>query len=410
MHHRRMHYSTITAPIFTRRLSLRKNHVILSLGPSSKKLVRWLCAVLASGAGWFAQGSVPPWTAHCNEDIQFIISTELSTNDVVQEKPPSFVEAIDLVLELCTLYDIGSQPTVAFLTVLLFPFHAIQDLQPRLTQPQIPPPTEASHEAPVHIRDLANDIRYYMTLSFSDPYPKLAPLWLGFFRCGSNQVLEMIKRYLTTHHEHPGWSLGHPYLGFAAWTGLKQSFLHEECSHIYNGHGTLVNTADVLRHRFNFRLADTGPPCFGWQPFGTMRIDQIEPELWPRLRSPSPSRKYKHWVWWLDKIKVNECYVNKTEIEKGFSHDKRVSNQDVVESTIESHSLENVINDNDIAQTTPKTPRSPSPGRAIPIESFKQGPSKVATLHVLRMGSWEVSGDRTLDSIGIPELRNHDWL
>ncbi|KAF4636207.1 hypothetical protein G7Y89_g1863 [Cudoniella acicularis] len=459
MQHRRIQYSAIMSPILTCNSGLQKKDVILSLGHSSKKLVRWLCAVLAPGVGWLAKGSVPPWTAHCNQDVQFIISTELSTNEFVQEKPPSFVEAVDLILELCALYDFSSQPTEAFLAALLFPFHATQDLQPRLPLPQIPPLTEVSHKAPEYIRDYANDIRYYMTLSVSarvigsaiwsifwEPgihsnvasawlgsiynvlqplleaanmellakvlairNPRLAPLWLGFLRCGSSQVLDMIGRYLTTHHEHsPGWSLGYPDLDVAAWTGSKQSFLHEECSRIYKDHDIFVSTADVLRHRFNFRLAEKDTFYFGWQPFGTIKMEQIEPELWPRLESPSPLRQYTQWVWWLDKIKVNECYVHKTTIEKGFSHDKRASSRGAVKSTNESLSLGHMKND--IIHTTPTALPAQPPNRAVPIKSFKQGPSKQATLHILRMGSWEATGDRTLDSMGIPEVRKHEWL
>ncbi|PVH69799.1 hypothetical protein DL98DRAFT_388654, partial [Cadophora sp. DSE1049] len=93
--------------------------------------------------------------------------------------------------------------------------------------------------------------------------------------------------------------LGYPDLDVAVWTGLKQSFLYEECSRTYNSHGVHVLLVDVLRHRFNFRLGPRDTFYFGWQPFGTMKMDQIEPELWLRLRSPSSSRKYKHWVWWL---------------------------------------------------------------------------------------------------------------
>ncbi|KAH9217378.1 hypothetical protein DL95DRAFT_105625 [Leptodontidium sp. 2 PMI_412] len=322
MQHRRIRYSAVMSPFLTCQFGLSKKDVLLPLGHSSKKLVRWLAAVLAPGIGWFAQGSVPPWTAHCNEDIQFAISTKLTTDDFLQEKPPSFIEAVHLILELCSLYDFSSQPTEAFLTVLLFPFHATQDLQPRLPPAQIPPPTNISHEPPVRVRDYTDDIRYYMALSLSaraissaiwsifwEPgihsnvasawlgsiynvlqpvieaanvellakplamrNPRLAPLWLGFLRCGSNQMFGMIGRFLTTHHEHPGWSLGYPDLDVTAWTGLSQSFLHEECSTIYKDPRDLVSRADVLRHRFNFRLADKDIFCFGWPPFGTMNM------------------------------------------------------------------------------------------------------------------------------------------
>ena len=369
MQHRRVEYSTTMSPILTCSSSLQQEDVLLSLGHSSKMLIRWLCALLAPGVGWFVPGSMPPWTAHCNQDFRFIISTKVSADEIAQEGPPSFIEAVDLILELCALYDFDSQPTEAFLTALVLPFHAMTDLQPRLSLPRIPRLTETSHEAPVYIRNYVKDIRYYMTLSlsarivspaiwsifwqpsvqsnvasawlgsihsvlqpllraanmellakvFAIRNPTLVPLWLGLLRCGSSQVLDMIKRYLTTHQEYSqGWTLAYPDPTIAAWTGSKQSFLDEECSSVYKGHSELVSTADVLRHRFNFQLADADTYYLGWQPCGTIKMEQIELELWPRLESPSPLRQYIQWVWCLGKIKVGECKAYQTVIEKGF--------------------------------------------------------------------------------------------
>jgi hypothetical protein len=43
-----------------------------------------------------------------------------------------------------------------------------------------------------------------------------------------------------------------------------------------------VPKADLLRHRFNFRLRDDADIVhFGWQPFSTVKKTDIEPELWP---------------------------------------------------------------------------------------------------------------------------------
>ncbi|PVH69800.1 hypothetical protein DL98DRAFT_163041 [Cadophora sp. DSE1049] len=54
MQYRRIYYSTTMSPILTCSSGLQERDVILSLGQSSRKLVRWLCAVLAPGAGWYA--------------------------------------------------------------------------------------------------------------------------------------------------------------------------------------------------------------------------------------------------------------------------------------------------------------------------------------------------------------------
>ncbi|KAF4635377.1 hypothetical protein G7Y89_g2724 [Cudoniella acicularis] len=450
LQHRPIKYSAIMSPILTHDVEQQQKDVIVYLGCSSKKLVRWLCAVLAPGAGWFATGSVPPWTAHCNQDVRFLVSTNLLTKEVVQEKPPSFTEAADLIFELCALYNFGSQPTEAFLIALLFPFYAAQDLQPRLPMPRIPRPARTSHKAPVYIRDYLNDIRYYITLSISSlgsaiwsifwepgiqanvasPWlgsihqvlrplleagdmgllakvfairnPKLAPLWLGFLRCGSSQVLDMIKRYLVTHKERPqSRSLGHPDPDVAAWTGSKQSFLDEECSSLYESHDALVPAADVLRHRFNFRLADEHILYFGWQPFGVIQKKDIEPELWLRLESP-PSRRYVQWVWWLGKIKAEGCYLYENAIEKGYRHDKRDIQDDAYESTAVPFSP-------GCKDFTTHTPKLLATDPAL-FRSLKQGPSKEATVRVLKLGSWDASGDRSLDAMGIAEVRKHRWL
>jgi hypothetical protein len=110
----------------------------------------------------------------------------------------------------------------------------------------------------------------------------------------------------------------------------------------------------------------------------------------------------------LDKIKVDECYIYKTAIEKGFLHDKRASTRGADESMIEGLLLGYI--ENDIIYTTPKPLPTQPTTKAVPTGLFKQGPLKQATLRVLRMGLWEASRDRTLDSMGIPEARKHRWL
>jgi hypothetical protein len=168
MQHRRLEYTKVMSLILTRGFKQQQRDVVIFLGCSSKRLVRWLCAILAPGAGWVVRGSIPPWAAHFGpEDVRFVISTHHSSDDIAQEAPPSSAEATDLILELCSLYDFGSQPTEAFLTPLLFPFCAKQDLQPRLPRPQIPASTKSSHNAPTYIYEYFNDLRYYMTLSLS---------------------------------------------------------------------------------------------------------------------------------------------------------------------------------------------------------------------------------------------------
>lgn len=222
---------------------------------------------------------------------------------------------------------------------------------------------------------------------------KLAPLWLGFLTCGSSQVLEMIQCYLTTHQEHLQYSCGHPDPNVAIWTGSKQSFLDEECSGAYEDPNSLISAADVLRHRFNFRLAVQDAFFFGWPPPGFLRKEALERELWPRLESPSPSRRYEYWVWWLTR--------DKKVVEKGFSHDRR------------AHAHRN--SSSDLAVDSTRADHLPLPAMVVSLSDVvsvgivKQKLSRKATIRALQMGSWEASGDRTLDSMGI-EVRKHKWL
>ncbi|RDL42071.1 uncharacterized protein BP5553_02050 [Venustampulla echinocandica] len=151
LQHRRMQYSLIKTPTATGPDRQQQKGVIVYLGYSSKKLVRWLCAILAPGAGWFAEGSVPPWAAHYSQDVEFFIGTDYLAEDIIQESPPSSAEAADLLVEFCELYDFGFQPSIAFLAALLLPFHNAQGLQPRLPMPRIPRYTKPSHGSPVYI-------------------------------------------------------------------------------------------------------------------------------------------------------------------------------------------------------------------------------------------------------------------
>ena len=103
-----------------------------------------------------------------------------------------------------------------------------------------------------------------------------------------------------------------PDIDVAAWTGSPQSFLDEKFSGTYQGITAQIPRSDLLRHRFNFRLGDPNCIRFGWQPFGSVSKEQIEPELWPALELGQP-REYKHWVWWLK---------DKRQMQQGFRQRK----------------------------------------------------------------------------------------
>ena len=194
----------------------------------------------------------------------------------------------------------------------------------------------------------------------------------------------MIESYLKTLKEQPyhgSWAGPDP--DVAVWTGSRQSFFDEDCSGPYLGHNTRVPRADLLRHRFNFRLGDSADIVhFGWQPFGTVKKMEIEPELWPRLECRPQPREYIHWVWWLGK--------DKSVIERGFRHDKGKYIKSVAE---ESYS----------ATSTAVIPS----GFHCDV---RLEPSKEATFRILDWGSRMASGERSIEAVAIPGIRQHPWL
>ncbi|RDL41153.1 uncharacterized protein BP5553_01132 [Venustampulla echinocandica] len=447
MQRRRMEYSTAVLLPVTCDFETQHPKTIMHLGQSSSKLVRWLCAVLAPSPGWFAKGSVPPWTAYFNQDIPLIIGTDISYNEISQETPPSSSEAVELLIELCSLYNFSSQPLIAFSIALLIPFYNVQGLQPLLPMPRFPAFAKSSHNPPLYLRDYVYDLRYYMTISVCPYYigsmlwsvfwepgidcnavsawvgsihqvlepalqavdtkllanvfalyrPELAPLWLGLFASGCIEICGMIRSYLTNLTEHPySPSLAHPDPNVAAWTGSKQSFLDEECSVLYESQSSLVSRADLLRHRFNFRPRDSAGLYFGWQPFGAVAKAQVEPELWPRLESRSSSRSYVYWVWWVNGEKV---------VERGLFHDrpqlatqKRYLVMPWLGSKHESDYVQASLNQ---LETDPT---------GVVVPSLRLTPSKEATFRILDWGSKLASGDRTVEAMAIPGVRKHVWL
>lgn len=107
--------------------------------------------------------------------------------------------------------------------------------------------------------------------------PRLAPLWLGVLLCGCAEVVDAIESYLSTLNDLP-WMRPDP--DVAAWTGSHQSFFDEAVSGPYMFPDDMVPRADLLRHRFNYRITDSADIVhFGWQPFGDVKKADVEPEL-----------------------------------------------------------------------------------------------------------------------------------
>jgi len=178
-------------------------------------------------------------------------------------------------------------------------------------------------------------------------------------------------------------SWGRPDPDVAVWTGSPQSFFDEASSGPYIDPDADVPRADLFRHRFNFRLGDGDDIIhFGWQPFGTIKKADIEPELWPRLGCQPQPRKYIHWMWWMAK--------NKCIIERGFRHDK-------------PQHTKNVTEDHVSATSTVVVPS----GYCCKV---RLEPSKAATFRILDWGSKMASGERSIEAVAIPGIRQHPWL
>ena len=206
--------------------------------------------------------------------------------------------------------------------------------------------------------------------------PRLAPLWLGIFLCGCTEVLDAIESHLTTLEDQP-WMRPDP--DIAAWTGSRQSFFDEAVSGSYIDPDDMVPRADILRHRFNYRLGDTADIVhFGWQPFGAVKKAEVEPELWPRLECIPQPRKYVHWVWWLSR--------DESVIEEGFrrNKDKPMENEDPPDY---------------------KANLLPIFNYEVRLEASRQ-----ATFRVFDWGSKTATGDRSIDAMAMPGLREHSWF
>ena len=249
------------------------------------------------------KGRSPPWAAYYDGEVPFAIVTTREYMELAIENPPSSATATDLLIGFSQLYPLGSQPIAALLAALVLPLHGYLDLQPQLPMPRLTGYIDA-HSVPLdRIRNYSDDLLYFITLSISPLYlgsacwsifwepgvqcnlasawlgsvhhvikpllevgnmerlakvfafrrPRLAPLWLGICLCGCTEIFNMIKSYLTTHRDQE-WMC--PECDVATWTGSCQSFFDEVVSGPYKDRDVLVPRADLLRHRFNFRLRD----------------------------------------------------------------------------------------------------------------------------------------------------------
>lgn len=360
-----------------------------------------------------------------------VVTTSLSSWDESYE-PPSSREAAQLLIELGTLFSLESQLTGGFLSALMLPVYNIMKLKPQLPLPRLTRTFNAPAATSGCIRDCVSNyvsnLSYYMTLSicpsslssaiwsvFWEPgidcnlvsawlgsihnviqpilkagdfemlakvfalyRPRLAPLWLGIALLGCPEFIDMIESYLATLEERPFFCrLSRPDPGVAAWTGSPQSFLDEAGSGCYIKDGeVLLSRSDLYRLRFNYCWLSSGSATapFGWQPIGSVRKKDVEPELQEHLEEWRP-RKFLRWIW----------YTRSGKIEHGFCDKYKDSSEaSGVLSSLDRSMIE------------------------IPSGSscaVKVWPSKEATWRILLWGSRTASGDE--DSI--EAITKHEW-
>jgi hypothetical protein len=117
--------------------------------------------------------------------------------------------------------------------------------------------------------------------------------------CGRKVVVNSIVPSLRELHDYPHTL---PNLDAAAWTGTRQSFMDAPQSGL-TGPPESVSRADVWRLRHDchgecpYDEFWTTPP-YGWPPFGTMRVADVELEIRQHVACTHVWR-YDYWTWTL---------------------------------------------------------------------------------------------------------------
>ncbi|KAI8722634.1 hypothetical protein NCS52_00407700 [Fusarium sp. LHS14.1] len=169
---------------------------MIDLDGATSALVRWLCAILSPEFGWCAKdgGKLPMFATFLSQEAQIVIrEAPISTTDV--HSPPSSSEAIELFIELCDLFGLGTERSeesnwesispyrAGFLAALVLPFYSFMDIQPQLPTPRLTKSErsvfEDTHEQ--EIRQYYSDLRYFMALG-SHPPSVGSVLWSIFWQ------------------------------------------------------------------------------------------------------------------------------------------------------------------------------------------------------------------------------------
>ncbi|KAK6841030.1 hypothetical protein PG987_001890 [Apiospora arundinis] len=87
-----------------------KTGIVISLPFASRKLIRWLSALLNTGTmGWGSKGPSPAWQLYLTEDADITLVTSHVIDYDPEERPPSADEAFELLGELCGLLGVRAR-------------------------------------------------------------------------------------------------------------------------------------------------------------------------------------------------------------------------------------------------------------------------------------------------------------
>ncbi|OAA57469.1 hypothetical protein SPI_07128 [Niveomyces insectorum RCEF 264] len=421
----------------------------------SAQLVRWLCALLSPQLGWRAKDArmVPPWASRCAAgDVVFAVAANANVQETA---PPTSGSASTLLAEFCALYNLDavdapndtvtiSPITAAFMAALTLPLYRLYDLQPQFPVPRLRRRKLCKDVGPFTcIKRYVTDLNYFMTLSISprsvasivwsvfwqpdidanlvSPWlagtlhalrptlascdvvklvqifamrrPRVPLWWLGICLLGNQRILAWVTRYLETLEEQEGYgSLATPDITAFAWTGIQHAFSHAPPPHPYKDPSQPVARADLLWHRLNFSLQDAFSIPLAWCPFGHVRKECIELDIWPWLEHGC-QRRYVTWVWW---IKEKGKAIRSEE--RGFQADtgRAVQNVPDVLSTRRS--------------TGPKTRTSTVAASENPNPIIKLEPSMEATLRMVSFCMADMRGEQDMSLAVLNGIRSHKWL
>ncbi|KAK2867796.1 hypothetical protein FQN49_003464 [Arthroderma sp. PD_2] len=331
---------------------------VVDLGNASEDAARWWIALLSSGQGWKAIVSrdsdrfhLSPWSVEVDYETNSKVGVKTMQSHTALSKstPPSSLQALEYLVEFCTLHDTHSQLFAALAVALTLPTHNQYRISPSLP---LLGGRHAFGELAIssNIPELYDDLPYYMAMSChcravisslcgvfwqqdvpcnlvspwlhpilneipdlsSDPSfpaqnvllaiicaircPPLAPLWFGATLSGLSSLIINLA------------GNGTPPLNpdASAWTGCPQSFMDMPGSGSYyiqtSSDNKIISRADVWRLLYLPPVVEDGlyynsPPFSPWYPAGTTTIQNSVIRVQVHQDCPRHQLLYQHWAW-----------------------------------------------------------------------------------------------------------------